>query len=359
MQSVDVVNFGKPLQPAERPTPVPQGDEVLVRVLASGVCHTDLHVWDGYYDLGGGRRLNFADRGLTPPVTLGHEIAGEVAAVGPDVRGVAVGDVRLVYPWIGCGTCSMCRRGDEHLCASPRYLGIFRPGGYADHVLVPHSRYLFDIGTIPPTQAAPYACSGLTTYSALKRAGLATLREQPIVVIGAGGLGLMCLSLLKALGGRGAVVVDISETNRAAASAAGALATVDPRAPDALQQVLAAAGGPVMAAIDFVGAPATARLGLDCLAKGGQLVLVGLFGGELAVSLPLLPLRSVSVVGSFVGGLTDMAELLELARAGAVPPIPICECALEDANAALTALKEGRRVGRTVLRPGGPRCEAV
>jgi len=284
-------------------------------------------------------------------VTLGHETVGEVVSTGPDAVGVQAGERRLIYPWNGCGGCPSCRRGDEHLCPTPRYLGIFRPGGYASHIVVPHPRYLFEIGSIPPAEAAPYACSGLTTYTALKRVGIETLREQQIVIVGAGGLGLMCVGLLRALGGAGAVVVDVSEGSRAAAQAAGALATIDGSAPDALQQALAAAGGPVPAVIDFVGAPATARLGLDCLAKGGQLILVGLFGGELPVALPLLPLRAISITGSFVGGLREMGELLSLVRESRVPPIPICECGLDEANDALVALKLGRRVGRTVLRP--------
>jgi len=355
MFSCDVVSFGEPLQGRERETPQPAGHEVVLRVLASGVCHTDLHVWEGYYDLGGGRRMNFADRGLVPPVTLGHEIVGEVVAIGPEAEGVSLGDVRLVYPWIGCGECHICGRGNEHHCASSRYLGIFRPGGYADHVLVPHPRYLIEIGEIPPVQAAPLACSGLTAYGALMRAGRETLRESPIVIIGAGGLGLMCLSILSALGGRGAVVVDIGAANRAAALEAGALAVVDGAAGDAAQQILTHCGGQVPVVIDFVGAPSTAGLGIGLLAKGGQLILVGLFGGEMSVGLPLMPLRATSIIGTFVGSLPALAELVSLVREGKVRPLPISERGLEDANDALLTLKRGGQVGRIVLRPNA-RC---
>ena len=144
MKSYDVRECGAPLQLHERPAPVPRGEEVLLRVLASGVCHTDLHLWDGHYDLGGGKKLRMADRGVKLPLTLGHENVGEVVAVGPDARGAAVGDRRLVYPWIGCGRCATCARGEEHLCTAPQFLGIFRAGGYADHLLVPHPRCLFD-----------------------------------------------------------------------------------------------------------------------------------------------------------------------------------------------------------------------
>ncbi len=352
MQSQMVTAYGEPLRPVEAATPDPEGREVLVRVRASGVCHTDVHVWDGYYDLGGGRQMRFADRGLVPPFTLGHEIAGEVAAAGPDAD-IATGTPVLVYPWIGCGACARCEAGEGHLCATPRYLGIFRPGGYADHVLVPDVRYLVPLDGIDARQAAPLACSGLTAYSALAKIGLDRLRAEPIGIVGAGGLGLMALSILKALGGRGAVVVDLAEANRRAALDAGALAVVDGAAPAALDEAKAASGGPVSAVIDFVGAPATVQLGIDWVGKGGTVVVIGLYGGALSVSLPLLPLRAVGIVGSFVGSLPELQALVRLVRDGKVAPIPIVPCPLHDANDALIALKEGRRVGRTVLEPSG------
>ena len=126
---------------------------------------------------------------------------------------------------------------------APACLGVHRAGGYADHVLVPHSRYLIDIGDLDPAQIAPYACSGLTTYAALKKIGEQTYRQHPVVIFGAGGLGLMCLTLIKALGGAGAIVVDIDPAKRQAALEAGALAAIDGAAPDAAQQIIKAAGG--------------------------------------------------------------------------------------------------------------------
>ena len=144
---------------------------MLLKVLAAGVCHSDLHLSDGYFDLGGGKRLSVVDRGMKLPLTLGHENVGEVVAVGPWAKGVKVGDRRLVDPWMGCGECGVCKRGDEQLCPKPRSLGVFQPGGYSDHLMVPHPRYLFDIGDMPPEKAAPLACSGVTTYGALKKVG--------------------------------------------------------------------------------------------------------------------------------------------------------------------------------------------
>lgn len=351
MQSYDVVDFGAPLKRTEKPTPKPQGSEVLLRVLAAGVCHSDIHIWDGWYDLGGGKKLMAKDRGLVPPLTMGHEIVGEVVALGPEATGIKAGDKRLVHPWIGCGNCAVCRRGEEQLCATPRFLGVQKPGGYADHVMVPHARYLLDLGKLSPAQAAPYACSGITAYGALKRVGEAVLREQPILILGAGGLGLMCLTLLKALGGHGAVVADIDPGKRDAAMKAGALAAIDAGAADAVKQAQAAAKAPLGAAIDFVGAANTARLGIDAIAKGGKYVIVGLFGGDITLSLPLLPMRAITIQGSYVGSLAELKELLALVATGKVPPVPIHEHALDQANAVLEALKAGRIVGRAVLTP--------
>src|SRR5262249_42035433 len=111
---------GKPLQPNEAPTPQPKGSEVLLKVLAAGVCHSDIHLAEGWFDLGGGKKMSLADRGMKLPVTLGHENVGEVVAVGPDAKGVKVGDKRLAHPWIGCGTCWPCQRGGENLCPAMR-----------------------------------------------------------------------------------------------------------------------------------------------------------------------------------------------------------------------------------------------
>jgi alcohol dehydrogenase, propanol-preferring len=351
MRSYDIVEFGEPLRAVDRPEPVPQGSEVLLRTLATGVCHSDLHIWDGYYELGGGKRFALKERGLVPPITLGHEIAGEVVAVGPDAAGVRPGDRRVIYPWIGDGTCAVCQRGDEHLCNRPRSLGIQRPGGFADRVLVPHPRYLLPLGKLTPAEAAPYACSGLTTFSALKKVGEAVYRTQPILVIGAGGLGLMCLSLLKALGGLGAVVADIDPVKREAALKAGALAAVDAGAADAVKQVQVAAKAPLAAAIDFVGASPTARLGTDAVMRGGKYVIVGLFGGDITLALPFLPIRALTIQGSFVGSLAEFKELMALVEANAVPRVPLTERPLGDAEAALRDLRAGKIVGRAILTP--------
>lgn len=350
MQSFQIAEFGQPLQKADHPTPVPQGHEVVVRVRAAGVCHSDLHIWEGGYDLGAGRRLSLKDRGIALPLTMGHEIAGEIVAVGPKVTDRRLGDSCVVYPWIGCGTCRVCRAGNENLCMTPRCLGVHCDGGYSDHALVPHERYLVPLGDLDPVIAAPFACSGVTTYSAIRKLG--TLIEQELVlVIGAGGLGLMCVSILKALGGKGAVVVDVDAGKRRAALEAGAVAAIDGSASDAAAQVTAALGGPCWAAIDLVGTPATATLSFDVLAKGGKIVIVGLFGGATPWALPLIPIKAATIQGSYTGNLAELTELINLVRQGRVGALPTTRQPLHAATAALEALRQGQVVGRTILTP--------
>src|ERR1700741_5347912 len=355
MRSFQVADFNAPLKEVEQPTPQPVGTEVLIRVKAAGVCHSDLHIWEGGYDLGHGRKpLSLKDRGVSLPRTMGHETVGEILAFGPDVKeadkgGLKVGDVALVYPWLGCGQCATCVASDENMCTKPQSLGVYCDGGYSDHMTVRHPKYLLNLKGLDAVTAAPYACSGVTTYSALKK--IEKDLNTPIVIIGAGGLGLMALSLLKAMGGKGAIVVDIDATKRQAAEAAGALATVDGRAADALEQLQKKAGGPIRAVIDLVGSAQTTQLGFDALSKGGKLIIVGLFGGGATFALPLIPIKAVTIQGSYVGNLRETQELLDLVRTKKIPPIPVTPLPLAKANEALHDLHKGKLVGRAVLTP--------
>jgi alcohol dehydrogenase/propanol-preferring alcohol dehydrogenase len=356
MKSFQVADFNAPLKEVDRPTPQPSGTQVLIRVKAAGVCHSDLHIWEGGYELGHGRKpLSLKDRGVSLPRTMGHETVGEIAAFGPDVKesdkgGLKIGTMALAYPWLGCGKCATCLAGEENMCAiKPNALGVYCDGGYADHMTVPHPKYLIDLKGLDPVIAAPYACSGVTTYSALKK--VEKDWDSPIVIFGAGGLGLMALSLLKAMGGKGAIVVDIDAQKRAAAEKAGALATVDGKAPDALAQLAQKAGGPIRAVIDLVGNAQTTQLGFDCLTKGGKLIIVGLFGGGAPWALPLIPIKAVTIQGSYVGNLRETQELLDLVRTRKIPPIPVTPMPLAKANDALLDLKNGKLVGRAVLTP--------
>ncbi len=350
MKSFQVTAFHQPLTEVDRPAPQLSGTQVLIRVKAAGICHSDLHLWEGGYELGHGRKpLSLKDRGVSLPLTMGHETVGEVIALGPDASGVALGDTGLVYPWIGCGACEVCRAGDENMCLKPRFLGVYCDGGYADEMIVPHPRYLLSLKGLDPVTAAPYACSGVTTYSALKK--MQSSFDSAIVIFGAGGLGLMALSLLKAMGGKGAIMVDIDPRKREAAEQAGALGSVDGAAPDALQQITAKAGAPVRAALDLVGNAQTAQLGFDCLTKGGKLVIVGLFGGGAPWALPLIPIKAITIQGSYVGNLRETQELLDLVRAKNIAPIPVTPLPFAQANQALADLQKGRLVGRAVLTP--------
>jgi propanol-preferring alcohol dehydrogenase len=352
MRGLQLTEFGGALEPFERPTPVPQGAEILLRVLATGICHTDLHLSDGFYDLGGGKRLSVAARGLKPPIILGHEVVGEVLATGPDADSSLIGQTLLVYPWSGCGHCPTCARGDYNACPTPAFVGIHRPGGYADHVLVPHQRYLVPIGDLSPVEAAPYACSGLTAYGALNKVGVERLQSEATVIIGAGGLGLMALSILKGIGAT-AVVVEMSPAKREEALRIGASAVIDSAAEDAGEQILAALGQAPGVVIDFVGASATAELALPLLARGGKYVVVGLFGGDVTLALPLIAMRSISIEGSNVGSLAELHDLMALVQAGHLPRIAVGTHSLEEGNAVLAALRAGDIVGRAVLQPQG------
>lgn len=351
MISQAVTAFGAPLQRIETATPQPQGQEVLLRTLAAGVCHSDVHIWQGGYDLGHGKRLEMGQRGVSLPLTPGHEIVGEVVALGAEAKGLQLGQKVLVYPWIGCGSCGVCQRGRENLCLQPRFLGVFRQGGYSSHVMVPNGRYLIDIGDMAPAQAAPYACSGLTAYSAIGKIDTSVLADEPVVVIGAGGVGLMAVTLLGQLGGRAPVVIEPDASRRAAAIEAGASAAIDPNAPDAQDAVRQACGGAVWAVIDCVGAGSTVQLGLDLLTKGGQLVQVGLFGGDVTVSTPLVPMRGISWVGSYIGNLAELQALWAMVRQKSFRPVPIsCRC-FDEAGDALNDLEHGKVVGRVILTP--------
>ena len=330
------------------PTPEPLGTEVLIEVTHCGVCHSDIHFWDGYYDLGGGRKMLLKDRGVTLPRAVGHEILGRVAALGPDAAGVSLGDRRIVYPWLGCGSCRRCKAENDNLCANQRSLGVVQNGGFASHVLVPHPRYLVDPGSVDPAVAATFGCSGITVLSAIRKA-MPLEPDDPILLIGAGGLGLQAIGVLRALGHRAIVSVDLDPAKRAAAEAAGATATVDGSGPDVAARILAVAGGPVLAAIDFVNGSATAVLAYGALAKGGKVVQVGIFGGELTVSLVGLVMRAVSVIGNNTGSIADLREVARLASAGLLPPLPVTLMAKDDANLAMNRLRDGKVTGRIIL----------
>jgi D-arabinose 1-dehydrogenase-like Zn-dependent alcohol dehydrogenase len=349
MLSYDVVEWGKPLQKREHETPKPTGSEVLLKLKYCGVCHSDVHIRDGYFDMGGGKRFHMSDRGMKPPVTLGHEPYGTVIAAGPEARDVPMGQDRLVCPWIGCGTCARCLEGMDNHCMAPRWVGVQRPGGYADHLLIPHPRYLVDASGIDPAWAATLACSGLTTYSAASK--LAPIpRDEWVVVLGAGGLGLAAIGMLRAMGHERIVVVEVDPAKFDAARAAGAAATLDGKDPEAAKKLQQIAGGPLYGGIDLVNNTATATLGLSALRKGGRLIMVGLYGGEIPLSLVAVVQRALTIEGSSVGTVAELKEVVGLARAGKLKPIPIETRPLSEVSRTLDELKAGTISGRVVAK---------
>ena len=350
MRAMQIIEWGKPLEAREYPTPEPKGDQVVVRVEAAGVCHSDVHIWDGYFDLGGGNKVTLEQRGVKLPFTMGHEIAGEVVAVGPEARGVQIGKRYAVYPWIGCGTCAVCRKGEELLCLTPRTLGTRTAGGYGSHVLVPHARYLVDHGTVDQALAATYTCSGITAFSAMKKVRDHVDVGDHFLIIGAGGVGGQAVHIAPAYLAGKMLVADIDAGKRAHAREMGAVETVDNSAPDGLAKVLEVSGGGVAGAIDFVGAPKTMEFGINALRKGGKLVMVGLYGGAASVSTVMFPFKMMTIEGSYVGTLEDLRELLALGSAGKIAPIPIERRSSDRATESLADLKSGGKVaGRVVM----------
>jgi D-arabinose 1-dehydrogenase-like Zn-dependent alcohol dehydrogenase len=344
MISYQIIEHGKPLQKVVFDTPKPQGSEVLVRITRAGVCHSDLHIWEGYFDLGGGKRFYVKERGCVPPFTLGHEPFGVVEALGPKARGVRVGQKKIVFPWIGCGKCAVCKAGQDNYCVSgSRILGVNRPGGYSTHVLVPDPKYLLDAAGIDGAFAATLACSGVTAYSASSK--LPPLaREDRVAVIGCGGVGLAGVAVLRARGIKNVVACDLDDAKLATARKLGAGQTVNTRSPEAAKDLAGIAG-----AIDFVGMPTTALLGIGALRKGGRYVLVGLHGGELTHSLPPIAQRAIGIVGSYVGNLAELKAVVALAKKGKLKPLPVETRPAARVNGALEDLKAGRVAGRVVL----------
>ncbi|MFA7438232.1 alcohol dehydrogenase catalytic domain-containing protein [Castellaniella sp.] len=320
----------------------------MLEVRACGVCHSDVHLHDGYFDLGGGKRLDMT-QGIPLPRTLGHEIVAKVVRVGPDCADVKPGSSWLIYPWIGCGQCSVCRVGDEHLCVRPRALGIGADGGFSNYVRVPHPRYLVDYGSLPEHLACTYACSGLTAFSALKKAAPVS-QADPLMIIGAGGVGQSAIRLAGVLYDLAPTVVERDADKRQAALALGAEMVLDPGDRDAAKAHLKENGG-YATVIDFVGSESSVNYGLGMLRKGGKLIVVGLFGGKIELALPLLPLRPISILGSYVGSLPELHELLAMAREKSLPAIDIQTHPLSAVSGLLSDLKDGQIRGRAVVLP--------
>ena len=352
MKSARILGPNEPLAVSECATPKPQGDQVLVKVNSVGVCHSDLHLWEGGYDLGDGQFMKVTDRGVKYPVTPGHEIVGTVDDIGDgdDVSGVSKGDQVLVFPWIGCGGCPACKVGDENLCDTPKSMGVFQDGGYSDYVLIPNSKYLAKLDGVNPDAATSLACSGLTAYTAIKKSN----QNSPefIVIVGAGGLGLMGVQIAKAVTSAKIICVDLDDEKLSTAKSMGADYTVNSKDPQTAQKIMSICNEKgADSVVDFVNAPPTVKLDLAILRKRGNLVLVGLFGGSIELSLVTIPLKSITIQGAYTGNYSDMIELLDLARKGTINPVISKRYTLDEANTALKDLKARKIIGRAVINP--------
>ena len=251
-----------------------------------------------------------------------------------------------------------CKAGNENLCDAPKSIGLFQDGGYAENVKVPHYKYLAKISGIDLDAATSLACSGLTAYTAVKKANVNS--PEFLVIIGAGGLGLMAIQLAKAITKAKIICIDTDDKKFETAKKMGADFVVN---TNVIGSVSTGTGGPVEkiisicngkgadSVIDFVNAPQTAKTGLAVLRKRGNLVLVGLFGGSIDLSLVTIPLKSLTIQGAYTGNYNDMVELIELAKKGVIKPVISKRYSIDEANEALENLKARKIIGRAVINP--------
>ena len=351
MRAARIVKPNEPLEVQQLETPRPRGSQVLIKVESSGVCHSDIHLWEGGYEGLEGQFLKTTDRGVKYPLTPGHEIAGLVDSLGEEAEGFTKNEKVLVYPWIGEGRCPACRIGQENLCDKPRSLGVYRDGGYAEYVLVPSYRYLLKMDEDMDTNAsATLSCSALTAYGAIKNADLKP--NDNVVIVGVGGLGLMAIQLAKAVTGSKIIAMDLNDEKLEAAKNNGADNIINSRKEDPVNAVMELTDKMgADAVVDFVNASKTVESNIQFLRRRAKLVLVGLFGGELKLSLVSMPTRAYRLIGSYTGTLSEMVELVSLARRGVIKPLVSNQFKLNQATEALTMLKEGKILGRGVINP--------
>ena len=345
MRALRLTAWGDPPGPAEVERPVPHGAEVLVQVEAAGLCHSDLHVVDSAP----------GDLPYQLPFTLGHEVAGRVAALGPEADGVAAGErVALYGPW-GCGSCVRCAAGRDNLCdrrstLAWHGLGLGRDGGMAEYVLAPSARQLVPTGDLRASQAAPLTDAGLTAYHAVTGLRDALGEDSTVVVIGVGGLGHLAVQILRATSASRVLAVDIREEALALAHRCGAEFGTLLRHDTAGVLRARTRGAGVDAVLDFAGTAASVELATSVLRPGGELALVGSGGGHLTVRKPGVLPPGFRLSLPFWGSRTELAEVIALARSGALH-VETEQLPLSAASEAFDRLRGGRVRGRMVLAP--------
>ena len=230
-----IVKSNNPLVIEDIPVPKPKNSEVLVRIKAAGICHSDLHLYEGGYMGAGGKFMKVEDRGVKFPLTPGHEVSGVIEDIGESVKHYQKGDKVLIYPWIGDEFCHSCKDGNEHLCESPKTLGIYQDGGYADLILVPNYKYLIKLEDIDFNSSAALACSGLTAYTSIKKS--LAMPGETLVLIGAGGLGLMAVQIAKAITNSNIIIMDVDDEKLKEAKKLGADFTINSLSSDPVKAV--------------------------------------------------------------------------------------------------------------------------
>jgi D-arabinose 1-dehydrogenase-like Zn-dependent alcohol dehydrogenase len=352
MYCMAVAAWGGALEEQARARPAVDDGTVLMRVTHCGLCHSDLHIQDGHFDMGGGAKLELPRELL--PLVMGHEPEGVIEAIG---AGAAVKSPHLregqrvaVYPWIGCGACAACKRGEQQICVGAnRGLGTRLAGGFSTHLCVPDSAALIPLETLAPGIGGAAMCSGLTAFSAYNKVR-AHAPGEPLVLIGLGGVGLMGLAVAKALHDGPVIAIDVDEAKRNAALERGAARAIDPTQDGAVASFVAETGG-AGAAIDFVGNPASFGVATQIVRRGGAAVFVGLYGGAAALPIATLPLRALWLIGSYVGSLDEARDLIALLESGQITAPPVASRPLREINTAIADLRAGRVIGRIALQP--------
>jgi propanol-preferring alcohol dehydrogenase len=328
------------------PDPEPGPGQILLKVAAAGVCHSDIAVMSWPAD-----QLPYR-----LPLTLGHEGAGAVAALGAGVEGIAIGDMMAVYgPW-GCGACLSCAQGKENYCLRASELGIFppglgAPGAMAEYMIVDDPRHLAPLAGLDPVRTVPLTDAGLTPYHAIKRSLPKLTPGATAVVIGAGGLGHVAVQLLRALTAAQVVALDVSDDKLALAREVGAHEALrsDTAAPDRIRALTGGRGAQVI--LDFVGAQATLDIAAAAAGIEADITIVGIAGGTLAVGFGTVPYET-AVAAPYWGTRAELMEVLALAHSGAVE-VRVETFALDEAPLAYERLHAGKINGRAVIVPNG------
>ncbi|WP_432501559.1 zinc-dependent alcohol dehydrogenase [Kineococcus arenarius] len=334
MRAAVVTEFAAPLQVREVPVPTPGPGDVLVRIEASGLCHTDIHAAHGDWPV----KPN-------PPFVPGHEGIGIVEALGEGVTSRRVGE-RVAIAWLGsaCGSCRHCVSGWETLCAQQRNSGYSVDGAFAEYAVLPAAFATPVLEGITPLDAAPLTCAGVTTYKAVKVARVAP--AETVAVFGIGGLGHLALQYARIAGGF-TVAVDVQEDKLQLAKELGADHLVNAREVDAAEAVQALGGADV--SIALAASPASFEQAYRALRPGGRLVCVAL-PADGTITLPIFDtvLQGKSVIGSIVGTRNDLADVFALHAAGRTRVVAVPR-PLESVNEAMADVLAGRVPARVVF----------